>query len=253
MTMIKKSVNAISFKSLGFKAEDFDEDERIIKGYLSAFNIKDEDNDIIMPGAFAKSISERGPKGTGRIQYLRYHYPEYQIGKFLELEEDAYGLKFVGQLSSSSKGVDAYEDYKLGIIKEHSIGFNYVGDKLKYDQETDTFFVAEVKLWEGSAVTWGANQFTPTLEVRSMNPDLMQAHIKKLHAQAETLTKAIRQHKGTDEHIEQLELKAKLILAQYQELVAHLTAKAEQPSAKDTAKAGQPSQPNIYSLLIPKR
>ena len=74
--------------------------------------------------------------------------------------------------------------YQSGIIREHSIGFQYIEDKtnwvdlentndIKSTNEGKTFLeskkgyyeISEVKLWEGSYVTFGANSSTPSYGV----------------------------------------------------------------------------------------
>ena len=91
----------------------------------------DSDMDIIRKGAFKKSLRERGVKSKSnrKIAFLRHHDWEKQIGKFIELAEDDYGLYAVAQLGRSTDGENALKDYEDGIIREHSIGFQYVADK----------------------------------------------------------------------------------------------------------------------------
>ena len=52
---------------LEFKAEikmdHEDEDKGVFVGYGSYFGNKDQGNDVVQSGAFAKSIAKRGPKG----------------------------------------------------------------------------------------------------------------------------------------------------------------------------------------------
>ena len=143
-------------KNASIEIADIDTGSRQVKGYLSVFDVIDSDEDIIRRGAFAKSIAEIGPSSSGnrKIQHLRNHNWDWQIGKFTELAEDEKGLYFVSTLGTSSKGDDALRDYDEGILLEHSIGFNYVWDKMdwidddKYDHG-GFFEVREVKLWEG--------------------------------------------------------------------------------------------------------
>jgi HK97 family phage prohead protease len=134
---IKNKLNtAYALKANSITLDDIDEGNRIVKGYLSSFDTLDSDTDVIRKGAFTKSLQERGieSKGNRTIQFLRHHNWEKQIGKFLELSEDSKGLYFVGQLGRSDDGRNALLDYQDGIIKEHSIGFNYVKGKIRIHQ-----------------------------------------------------------------------------------------------------------------------
>ena len=151
----------------------------------------------------------------------------------------------MAQLGRSSKGDDAFLDYQDEIIREHSIGFNYVQDKIKSIEAADGGFywaVSEVKLWEGSAVTFGSNQFTPVLQVaKGMDSGAAkQAALAKLALETEAITKAIRNGKGTDTRLQELEMRVKALAQRYQAL-----AETDGPITKspETAPAEPHPQP----------
>ncbi len=224
MKTVQNKLNTIyGVKHLTLKVEDVDEASRTVKGYLSSFDTLDSDNDIIRKGSFKKSLQERGTKTTSnrQIAHLRNHDWEHQIGKFTELEEDSFGLKFVSELGRSTKGNDALLDYQDGILNEHSIGFNYIKDKIKFIEDDSSeggyFEIVEVKLWEGSGVTFGANEFTPTLEASKSIMD--SEYLAKLNAEMDSLVKAIKNGKGTDERLENIELRFKQIQQKYNTLI----------------------------------
>ena len=153
--------------------KDLDNSKREVAIYLSTFDAMDSDNDVIKKGAFKKSITDRGPgsESNRKIAFLRFHDWTKPIGTFKSLEEDQKGLFAVGKLGNSTIGEDAFNDYKDGIIKEHSIGFQYIKDKTQFIEDKSIegggfHEVKEVKLWEGSAVTFGANEFTNVVEVK---------------------------------------------------------------------------------------
>ena len=144
-------------KTIDVKITDLDEGSRQVKGYFASFDTLDSDRDVIRKGAFTKSIQERGVNSSGnrKIAHLRNHDWEQQIGRIDELAEDSKGLYFVSTLGTSSKGEDALRDYQDGILREHSIGFNYIKGKIEEVKESNLhiaghFEVTEVKLWEGS-------------------------------------------------------------------------------------------------------
>lgn len=225
-----KNFNSYESKSLSLKIEDVDEGSRKVVGYLSAFDKLDSDNDIIRSGAFAKSLKERGVESSSnrRIAHLRNHDWEHQIGKFLELYEDNYGLKFVSQLGRSTKANDALLDYQDEILREHSIGFNYIADKIKEVEDSNNpqgfyYEIQEVKLWEGSGVTFGANEFTPVLDVAKAIKD--NDYICKLNNELESLIGAIKNGKGTDDRLYNLEMRLKVWQRKYNSLIEHLEPK----------------------------
>jgi HK97 family phage prohead protease len=219
-------------KNLNLELKDIDEGSRQVVFYASAFDSIDSDQDIIRKGSFAKSIQERGASASGRkIAHLRNHDFEHQIGLPIEMVEDTFGLKVVSKLGNSTKGNDALLDYQDGILREHSIGFNYVQDKIKFVETAEGGFweISEVKLWEVSGVTFGANEFTPVLDVaKGLNGK--SEMIEKLNSLNESFLKAIKNGKGTDERLENIEARFKQIC----ELQKALTD--SKPSVKDTLK-----------------
>ena len=235
-------------KTLALKVEDVDLQGRKAKFYLSAFDVKDSDNDVIRAGTFTKSIQERGVDSLGnrRIAHLRNHNWDNQIGKFTELYEDSKGLVGVSELGRSTKGEDALRDYQDGIIREHSIGFNYIKGKIE-KQTNDTngefFNITEVKLWEGSAVTFGANELTPVLDV-AKGLDY-NAILTKIQTLSESLNTAIKNGKGTDERLENIEL----MFAQLMQLQDSL--KGLKPSIKDTLN-GEPTNEEARKQILIK-
>ena len=74
-------------KSFGGCVKDVDAASRIVTGYFSSFGFKDSDGDIIIPGAFKKTIKERGPSGSNRIFHLWQHRTDMVLGKPRVLKE----------------------------------------------------------------------------------------------------------------------------------------------------------------------
>lgn len=202
-----------------FEVKDLDIPNRQVAVYLAHFDNIDSDNDVIKKGAFAKSILERGPESTSnrKIQFLRHHDWEWQIGKFVELSEDENGLYAVGQLGRSTQGDDALKDYEDGIIREHSIGFQYIGDKMRWIEnvtmESGGYWeINEVKLFEGSAVTFGSNPETYVVSVPK--GEQKTSYIEKITKELDTCIKALANGKGTDERLHNLEMKVKYLNSQ---------------------------------------
>ena len=200
MPILKKNNGtAIKFKSLALdvKAEN---ESRIVSMYLASFNTLDSDMDIIRKGAFSKSISERGPQTNSnrQIKFLHQHQVKEPIGIYKMLMEDETGLYAEVQIENTPFGDVILERYNSGIYKEHSIGFQYVFDKCNWIQipksqvpielqecddnciepeqeQTDTinaFECKELNLFEGSVVTFGANENTPFLGFKGNSDDI---------------------------------------------------------------------------------
>jgi len=236
MSKIQDKINSNHYgvKTISAKVSDIDEGSRIVKGYFASFDTLDSDHDVIRKGAFSKSISERGPlsQGNRKVAHLRNHDWEHQIGRPIELFEDDFGLGFVSKMGNSTKGNDALLDYQDGILIEHSIGFNYIGDKMKFIEESTYhesghYEINEVKLWEGSGVTFGANSLTPVIDVSKglIDKDLT---FKRINELTKILEGALKNGKGTDNRLENIEQ----LFAQLKQL--HLSLENIKPSTKDT-------------------
>lgn len=160
--------------------KDVSSKKGIVKAYFAIFGIKDSDNDIIEPGAFKKSIEERGPDGgSNRIKHFKNHSTWDVPGKLLELGEDQKGGWFLSQLSKSTLGRDTLIEYEEGIITEHSHGFEIMQEEV---DEQGTNHIKESRLWEVSSLTaWGANHLTNTEYVKEIrSADQFIAEMKRL-------------------------------------------------------------------------
>jgi hypothetical protein len=88
--------------------------------------------------------------------------------------------------------------------------------------------INEVKLWEGSGVTFGANSLTPVIDVAKGLKDNSYT-LKKLNELTITLEGALKNGKGTDERLVNIEQ----MFAQLKQL--HNSLELNKPSAKDTS------------------
>jgi HK97 family phage prohead protease len=226
--------------------KDLDSSKRQVAIYLAKFDNIDADNDMIKKGSFTKSIQERGPEASSnrRIAYLRWHDWEKPIGKFLSLSEDDYGLFAVAQLGQSQIGEDAWNDYNDGIIREHSIGFQYIQDKMRWIDDMNApaqgyWMISELKLYEGSAVTFGANENTNVVEVMKSEQKIEKA--VKISEQIDTLIKALATGKGSDDRLFEMEMKVKYLNSQLL-----LLAKSE-PIIKDHSPIIEPTKPEGFN------
>lgn len=232
---IKISKNPYPVKSLKFVLKDIDIRTRSVSGYFNSFDEYDSDEDIIRKGTFLKSILENGPQSkSDRIAHLRYHDTEHQIGNIKELYEDDFGLFFRSEMGTSTKGDDAFKDYQEGIIKEHSIGFQYISDKIEWIDDVryeggGYYNITEVKLWEGSAVTWGSNALTPPVDISKSINGVDNLKTEKIKEITETILNSLRIGKGSDERLINLEMQLK----QVQQLAISL--EDQKPHVKSTS------------------
>lgn len=146
--------------------KDVDMSKRVVTGLASTFGNEDSDGDIMVPGAYAKTIQERGREGSNRIWHLDQHHVMRRVNKPKLLQEktegNTRGLYFETKFPDTQLGNDLLVLYQEGAITEHSVGIDVLARS-----EEDNREIREVKLWEVSSVTWGANPVTPSLGVKN--------------------------------------------------------------------------------------
>ena len=187
--------------------EDVDDVKGIVTGYFSAFNNIDSDGDVIVSGAYKKSIAENGPMGRNRIMHLLQHNPLMPLAKPIELMEDAKGLRFTSKITETSYGKDVIKLYAEGVFNEHSVGFEII----KADNKAGYREIKEIKLWEGSTVTWGANPNTPIESMKSWDKPKSEEMLAKF-------CNILRNGDVSDESMIQLEIGLKQIENHLKEL-----------------------------------
>lgn len=201
---------------------NIDEKQGIISGYFSMFGNVDSDNDIIMPGAFTKTIQEN----LKRVKHLYQHDPWKPLSGvkngMLAIREDVNGLAFDSTISQTSWGKDVIKLYADGVIDEHSVGFRTIKSSEKAG--TGVRELQELQLWEGSTVTWGANSMAGTTSVKSLDKESVITKMDKV-------IKAIRN--GKYEHEEIFDM-LELYFKQLQQQILDLTHKSTTPPIDGT-------------------
>lgn len=185
----KSNSGAVTFKNLDTSFKEIDQTEHIIEIKFAAFGVKDSDDDILVKGCFAKSIQERGPESATnrKIAYLWQHDMHDPIGKILSIEEredGAYARVRLSNFDAVPNAKRAYYQLMAGDINQFSFGFNYIWDKMEYDEEQDAYIIKEVKLFEISVVTLGANEQTEF--IGEVKEDDIETYMKSLHDKDKT-------------------------------------------------------------------
>lgn len=144
-----------------FKIKAVSEDG-LFSGYGSVFGVIDSYKEVVAPGAFAESLSQRTPA------LLWQHRSGEPIGVYSAIREDQTGLYVEGRLAlKTTRGAEAYELLKMGAISGMSIGFMTREDS--YDRVTDVRTLKKVDLWEVSLVTFPANDAARVSGVKSID------------------------------------------------------------------------------------
>jgi len=121
-----------------------------VEGYASLFGEVDQARDMVMPGAFTKTLAQRGLR---KIPMLFQHDPAEPVGIWLDLHEDFRGLWARGRLIPDvARGRELFALVEQGAIDGLSIGYRTVRSQI--DPKTRVRKLYQVDLWEVSIVTF---------------------------------------------------------------------------------------------------
>ena len=146
-----------------FELKATDDAAGTFEAYLSVFNNVDHGNDAVAPGAFNASIKAQGSKP---FPLLDQHDSRHVIGGFTAME-DNHGLKIMGEFNlDTQKGREAYSNAKKGYLTGFSMGYSTE----KYSINGDVRVLEQVKLYEGSIVTFPMNEAAQLTAIKSDEP-----------------------------------------------------------------------------------
>lgn len=122
----------------------------VFAGYASLFGRQDQSGDMVMPGAFARSLKRRT---AADIRMLFQHDPKEPVGTWLELRETGRGLYVEGRLNVQvQRGRELLALLEGGGLDGLSIGFRTV--MASRDKQSGTRRLHQIDLWEISLVTF---------------------------------------------------------------------------------------------------
>jgi HK97 family phage prohead protease len=155
-------------KVVPFELTKVNTEERIFEGYASTFGNLDLGDDIIHPGAFAKTLARYGPK----VKVLWQHDTKEPLGKPVELFEDSHGLFIKAFLSNTQRGREAIELLRDGALDSMSIGYDVQPGGADYSKQDGRTIrnLREIRLWEVSLVTFPMNEEAVVTGVKEMKP-----------------------------------------------------------------------------------
>lgn len=240
------------------KITDVDTKSRTVTGFFGTFNYLDSKDEVLLKGCATKSINERGPKSlaTGKIKHLLHHNPTLLPGSIKALEETTKsgitGLYFETKMTDTQLGRDTITNYEEGVYDNHSIGFiptkmsllekrknpvawdkvvsNLINPQAAANKDY-LFLVNEMKLYEGSTVSMGANEFTPFLGLKSGGYYNAGQGISE---RIDLLQKQLKHGTQSDETMYGFEI----LIQQLKQLTAD--GFSQEPSEKDTFSKSRP-------------
>lgn len=144
--------------------------EGTFTAYASVFGNTDSFGDVVKPGAFSKTLSQWEESGNP-IPLLFGHNmsdPDYNIGAVTKAVEDDHGLLVTAQLDlDNPKAQQVYRLLKGRRINQMSFAYDVMDAKAaKADDGSAINELHDLRLYEVSVVTVGANQETEVLAVK---------------------------------------------------------------------------------------
>jgi HK97 family phage prohead protease len=154
------------------------------EGYASVFDRVDRGRDIVVRGAFARSITERGARG---VKLLWQHDPTEPIGILDEIREDSRGLYVRGRLLLGLKRArEAYDLMRASALDGLSIGYRTV--TAVREEKTGLRRLRDVDLWEVSLVTFPMQDAARVVAFKSTRTEVTApwadalAGLRRIHA-----------------------------------------------------------------------
>lgn len=182
---VKRKTADFSLKMLS----PVDEETGTFEGYASIFNNVDQSGDMVMPGAFARTLHNKLTNGKS-FPLLWQHDTFEPIGLVTSAVEDANGLKFVGKLIMESDAArQRYALLKAGAITGVSIGYDTIAceypDDLVVDGKQCYRQLKEIRLWEVSLATFPCNEEATVTNVKSKDGNMEEKSAEELKYAAE--------------------------------------------------------------------
>jgi len=157
-------------------------DDGTFTGYGSVFHVEDSYRDVVMPGAFSRSIDEYAENKAAPAM-LWQHDPDKPIGVWDEIREDDHGLLMKGRLLINEQVPNAdgaHALIKAGAIRGLSIGYSIYGGGSTFDEEREIRELTDIKLWETSLVTFPANPAAMVTDVRAALEDGIYPSVREM-------------------------------------------------------------------------
>lgn len=150
----------------------------VFEGYASLFGVVDLGRDMVMPGAFARSLAARG---VGGVRMLWQHDPNEPVGAWSVIREDARGLFVRGRLNLAVRRArDIHALMRQGALDGLSIGFKT--ETALSDPRSGVRRLTRVDLWEISLVTFPLLPQARVATVKSLAPPGLAAAISRAAA-----------------------------------------------------------------------
>lgn len=279
LTKKQKLNNPYKVTTFNKAVKDIDLEKRTVVGLFNTSFYIDEDLDMLLPGAAAKSIQERGVGSTkgNKIKHLKDHNWAENIARIDVLDErkvelngrEVEGIYHESFYPTSTDSNDQLIKIQAEMYDARSIGFQYVNLELveQGTEEFDKFLamainpekgieagyfwvVKEIKLWEGSDVSFGANELTPLLGVKSKGSSGVVQ--KQLFDKLDICKSLMKDGNLSDDGFHRLDMEMKQIKSYISTLTERQSFKKDtgKPSSRQPEDTSEPNGKDFLKSLI---
>ena len=153
-------------KAAPFELKELSETGEFV-GFASLYGNVDLGGDVVDPGAFTKSITQRGSK----VRLMDGH--KVRIG-VATVEETPIGLKTYGKINiAKQSGLEAYSDLKFyqanGMPMGMSIGYETIQADPAHLTKDGARHLKEVRLWEVTVTEFAMNEKAQVVSVKALS------------------------------------------------------------------------------------
>lgn len=231
------------FMPLGLQVKDVDTTGRRVQFYVAAYGNVDSHGDVILPGAFTKTLRENGPTAAANsLVHLKDHNTAFPLGPVEEADDRTDGLVLTSRVSKTSYGSDVLALEADGVY-QHSIGYRTVKQQKSTLGHNE---LMELRLFEGSSVVFASNPNTPTLGIKGLAVEEQETVLMK---QLGTLEKHLRTGNLTDETCQLLVIQTLQIKQAISDLLAQSLMPTPQPEEESTEEVAEPTKTDLVGLF----
>lgn len=148
---------------LNFALEVKELSSREFEGHGSVFRNTDLGGDIVVPGAFKRSLAQHASSGALPPMFWM-HNPEQVPGVWKEMREDERGLYVKGELVDTQLGNEVRTLLQKKAVRGMSIG--YRASDVDFDSDGNRL-LKEIDLWEVSVVSLAMNPLAQVIGAKA--------------------------------------------------------------------------------------
>lgn len=137
---------------------------------VSVFGVKDSYGEVVMPGAFARTLSEWADSGNPIPVYWSHRLddPDFNIGEVLEAKETEEGLYVKAQLDlENPKAKATHNLLRSRRVTQFSFSFSIPPGGANESEDGGSLELSDIELYELGPTPIGANPETELISAKS--------------------------------------------------------------------------------------